>query len=280
VFSFLYSDPTGATDMPWVQMVINSSLMAANGCYIHYDRATNSVSLLNDDATVWQAFVTLDSDTTTENSHCKVNSATSSATTYGNNLTVNLDLSFEPAFNGAKQIFMQTQDLGNLDTGWQQRGTWTVEEAPPPPVPGAPSAVSVTPASGAGANQLFSFLYSDPTGATDLPWAQMVINSSLNASNACYVHYDRTYNAVFLLNDDTTAWLGPADLGSATTFENSQCKLNAATSSASSVGNNLTVNLDLTFKPAFAGSKSIYMQTQDTGNHATGWQLRGTWTVP
>ena len=275
LFNFLYSDPNGATDLPWAQVVINGSLNAVDGCYIHYDRSTNGISLLNDAATVWQPFVSLGSGATTENSQCKVNGATSSASSVGTNLTLNLDLIRKPAFGGLKQIYMQTQDTGNLATGWQQRGTWTIVGPP-----GPPTAVSVTPSSGTGASQVFSFLYSDPAGATDLPWAQMVINGSLNAANGCYVHYDRTYNAVFLLNDDATVWLGSVDLGTATTLENSQCQLNAATSAASSVGSNLTVNLDLTFKPAFSGPKSVYMQTQDTGGTATGWQLRGTWTVP
>ena len=41
----------------------------------------------------------------------------------------------------------------------------------------------------------------------------------------------------------------------------------------------MTVNLALTFKAPFAGAKNIYMQTQDTGGLATGWQQRGAWTA-
>jgi hypothetical protein len=46
------------------------------------------------------------------------------------------------------------------------------------------------------------------------------------------------------------------------------------------LGANLTVNLALSFKPAFAGAKTVYMQTQDAAGWATGWQARGSWTVP
>jgi hypothetical protein len=40
----------------------------------------------------------------------------------------------------------------------------------------------------------------------------------------------------------------------------------------------LTVTLALSFQPAFAGAKNIYMDTYDTVD--SGWQILGTWTVP
>ena len=118
-----------------------------------------------------------------------------------------------------------------------------------------PAAVSVTPSSGSGSTQTFSFLYSDPNGFGDLPWAQMIFNATLSGASACYTHYDRASNAVLLLNDGATAWLGPVTLGTASSVQNSQCTVNAQTSSGSGVGNNLTVTLALTFKPAFVGDE-------------------------
>ena len=142
-----------------------------------------------------------------------------------------------------------------------------------------PLAVSVTPSSGSGSTQTFSFLYSDPNGFGDLPWVEMVFNVSLSAANSCYTHYDRPSNKVWLLNDATTVWLGPVTLGIAGTVENSQCIVTAGGSSSSKVGTNLTVNLALTFKPAFAGAKNVYLRTRDAGGLASSWQLRGTWTT-
>jgi hypothetical protein len=168
---------------------------------------------------------------------------------------------------------MQAMDNGGQAAPWQQRGTWT------PFSNQTPLAVSVTPSTGTGSSQTFAFLYSDPNGAPDLAWTQIIVNSSLSGSGACYAHYDRASNAVLLLNDAANAWLGPVTLGTANTLQNSRCSLNAMSSSAAGVGNNLTVNLVLTFTPAFAGVKNVYMQAQDNGGLATGWQLRGTWTA-
>ena len=363
-FAFLYSDPNGFADLPWAQMFFHSSLSSpVNACYVHYDRPSNGVWLLNDGGTTWLGPVTLGIAGTLENSQCIVTAGGSSSSKVGTNLTVNLALTFKPAFAGAKNIYMQTQDAGGLVTGWQQRGTWTIGSGPAAltittvsPLPGgnqdvfysqtleatggttpytwsvgaglppglslsssgvlsgtpstigtynfsvqvsgggtatkpfsltiggptsvAPTAVSVTPSSGSGSSQTFAFLYSDPNGFADLPWAQMVFHVNLNSPvNSCYAHYNRPANLVWLLNDGGTTWLGPVGLGIGGTVENSQCIVNAGDSSSSGVGTDLTVNLALTFKPAFAGAKNIYMQTQDEDGLATGWQQRGTWTV-
>jgi hypothetical protein len=46
-------------------------------------------------------------------------------TSSGNNLTLNLALSFNAGFAGAKNIYMEVQNA-TLDSGWAQRGAWTV----------------------------------------------------------------------------------------------------------------------------------------------------------
>jgi len=92
------------------------------------------------------------------------------------------------------------------------------------------------------------------------------------------VYYDKVSNAVYLLNDPGAAWLS-ATLGATGTLQNSSCSINLATSSMSVSGNTLNVTLAITFTPAFTGPKNIYMY----GANATlnsGWQTRGTWTVP
>src|SRR5207247_10252404 len=117
-----------------------------------------------------------------------------------------------------------------------------------------PTAVSVTP-SGSGSSQTFSFVFSDPNGFTDLSTNYLGFNSTFTFAGGCFAYYDRGANAVWLLNDAANGWLGPVSHGAATGLQNSQCTLNAVGSSASGLGNNLTVNVALTFKAAFAGAK-------------------------
>jgi hypothetical protein len=95
------------------------------------------------------------------------------------------------------------------------------------------------------------------------------------------VEYYRAANKLYLKNDDGSAFLGPVTPGVAGTLSNSQCTLNAGSSSVSGSGNTLTLNLDFSFQPAFAGTQGIYMYAIDqSGLTSPGRQSVGTWVVP
>ena len=215
---------------------------------------------------------------TLSNSQCSVNAGSSSFSASGNNLTINIALSFQGGFAGAKTNYMFAADAGGLHTGWQARGAWTVLAAGG--VNQAPVAVGVTPSAGTGSMQTFSFSFSDPNGYTDLPAAQLLIGAALTPSGSCYLYYSRPSNALYLSNDAGSAWLAPITLGGSATVENSQCAISAAASSSTGVAENLTINVAATFKPGFAGNKNLFMYAGDVGGLATGWQHRATWTVP
>ncbi|MEK7996618.1 MAG: hypothetical protein AAB403_22680, partial [Planctomycetota bacterium] len=143
-----------------------------------------------------------------------------------------------------------------------------------------PAVVSVTPSSGAGASQTFSFVYSDADGYADLTGAAVLINAGLSARNACYFSFNRAAKVLGLARDVETDW-DTMVLGSSGTLQNSQCILDGGASSVSASGNNLTLNLALTFKPAFAGAKNIYTYAADTAGTIShsGWLQVGSWTA-
>lgn len=267
-FSFVYSDPRGYAAISSASIVINGSLYVVNSCYVYYLRASNAVYLANDAGTAWLGPVSPGQSGSVQNSQCSVAGTGSSAVGTGNQLTLTLAVSFLPGFTGSKSTYMEVYD--GSDSGWQSRGSWTV--------PSLLSAVSVTPASGTGASQTFSFLYSDPKGYSAISSASIIVNSSLYVVNACYLYYVPSSNVVYLANDAGTAWLGPVTLGQAGTVQNSQCTVSGTGSSATGTSSNLTINLSLTFQPAFSGSKNLYLEANDGTD--SGWQARGTWTVP
>ncbi len=273
-FSFAYTDSSGVGDISWLQMHFQTQLVAAGACYLQYTRASNSIVLINDAGTAALGPVTLGSSGTLHNSQCTVNGAGSSASASGNNLVVNLALTFAGSFAGTKNVSMGAINNTNVFSGWQTMGSWTVA------TPSQPAAnVSVSPASGSGVSQVFSFSYTDPASASDIGWAQMHFQTQLVASGACYLQYTRATNSIVLINDAGTAALGPVTLGASGSLNNSQCALNAAGSSVSTSGNNLTVNLALSFQPAFAGSKNVSMGVSNNANVFSGWQQMGSWTV-
>jgi hypothetical protein len=158
----------------------------------------------------------------------------------------------------------------NVSSGWQVMGNWTVS--------GPPATVSVTPASGTGTAQVFTFVYSDPVGFADISYVDVLFQSGLFGQNACYVVYLRAANSINLFNDAATAYAGSATLGAAAMLTNSQCTLNSGASSISVSGNNLTLALALTFNPGFNGAKNIYMVAGNNSGLSSGWQTKGVWT--
>jgi hypothetical protein len=274
-FGLQYSDTAGASDLTqaWVWFNATFASSAANSCLLYYVRATNTLNLIDDGGTGWLA-ATLGSGTL-QNSSCAVALGSSTAPTSGNTLTLNLAITFKAAFVGAKNIYMYVTN-GTQNSGWQTRGTWTVPAGSTPVV----TADLVTPNSGSGTTQTLALAYSDAAGASDLTqvWAWINATFSSTAANSCMVHYVRATNTLNLINDAGTAWLS-LPLGGGGTLENSSCAIALGSTSTALAGNTLTLNLALTFKPAFAGKKYVFMYATN-GSQNSGWQTRGTWTVP
>ena len=275
-FALQYSDTSGAASLQQVWVYFNSTLAnpASNACLLYYSAASNQINLLGDNGTAWQA-ATLGSATTLQNSQCSINAATATVASSGNALTWNVPMTFKPAYAGAKNTYLRAIDISGTSSGWQQLGSWTVASAA-----GTPAVVSVTPSSGSGASQTFALQYSDTAGAGSLQQVWVYFNSTLAnpASNACLLYYSAVTNQINLLGDNGTAWQA-VTLGSAATLQNSQCSINAATSTVASSGNSLTWNAAMTFKPAYAGAKNTYLMALDGSGTTSGWQQLGSWTA-
>jgi hypothetical protein len=169
---------------------------------------------------------------------------------------------------------MYADSTSGVSSGWQTRGSFTVGGG------AAVTADSITPNAGSGLTQTFAAQYSDTLGATDLVTTWLWFNATFasSAANSCLLYYDRAANTLFLINNAGTGWLS-APLG-AGTLENGSCAISPASSSAVPSGTALTLNVAVTFKPAFSGSKNIYMYAAGASAGNSGWQTRGTWTVP
>jgi len=269
-FALAYGDTAGATDLQqtWVWFNPTFASSSANSCLVYYDRGTNLLNLLDDAGAMWLS-APLGSGTL-QNSQCAIALASSTAVPSGNTLTLTLAVTFAPKFVGTQTIFMYATN-GTQMSGWQTRGTWMV--------PAIITADSVTPNAGTGATQTFALAYGDTAGATDLHQTWVWFNPTFGSSsaNSCLVYYDRGTNLLYLVNDAGTAWLS-APLGSGT-LQNSQCAIALAGSTAVPSGNTLTLTLAFTFTSAFAGAQNVYMFATN-GTQSSGWQPRGTWTVP
>lgn len=92
-------------------------------------------------------------------------------------------------------------------------------------------------------------------------------------------YHERATNRIYLINDQGTAWTSQL-LASGGTLQNNSCSIALGSSSVSISGQVLTLNLAITFKSPFRGSKNILMFANAIGELSSGWQSRGTWIVP
>jgi len=273
-FAYVISDGDGATDIVSASFLINSSTSWPNGCALLFSRSRNEISLLSDSGTTYSGPIALGSAGTLSNSQCSVNAAGSSSSLSGNNLTVSLALTFSAAFGGSKVQYAQASDALGATSGLYFLGTWVVPAAQVPPV-----ARSVSPSSGTGGGQIFTYALSDANGPTDIASIQVLINGGLSGTNGCWLYIVNSSGQVWLRDDSNTSWIGPVTMGSTGTLTNSQCTLRALNSYALYSGNDLYVNVELTFKASFAGLKTHFLYGVDATGGNTGWRALGTYSV-
>ncbi|HWQ57284.1 MAG TPA: SBBP repeat-containing protein [Bryobacteraceae bacterium] len=272
-FSAAFSDPDA--DLAWVLILVAPLPDSRNACYVAYNRPSNRVYLWDDTGANLLGGVQPGASGTIENSQCGVDLATSSVTISGNTLTFNAALRFKASFAGAQYTYSYGLDQSGLNSGLQQRGTWTVPSTAQPP-----AAVSVSPASGSGLSQTFSASFSDPHGYADITWAAILVSPVLDGTHACYVAYERPNNRLYLWNDSGTALLGAYTPGTPVIIENAQCRVDVGTSAVQSSGSTLVLNVALAFKSGFAGSKQVYLYALNRSGLNSGLQALGTWVVP
>jgi hypothetical protein len=238
---------------------------------VEYNHAANTFRLQDDAGSGWLGPITLGSTASLSNSQCTItgNGASTSAT--GNNLAITIPTSFAFAFSGAKTVFGFAFDNANVGSGWITTGSWSV------PSSGPPAVLSAVPASGSGFSQTFTLTVADGSGFGNISYAYLLVNSSLSAVGGCFVEVNRAANTFRLQNDTGTGWLGPTSIGTGTALVNSQCTVSAAGASTSSSGNNLTVNIPVTFTAGFAGLKSVFGYAQDNSLNGSGWVTTGSW---
>lgn len=160
--------------------------------------------------------------------------------------------------------------------------TTTTPTPAPTPMPGpvtTAAAVSVSPSSGIGAGRTFTFAYADSDSTSHMATTEVVIVSGNDATAVNGCSFYGTASQLWLRNDAQTGLIGPATFGSADTLSNAACTLTAAASAISSTTNTVTMTVRVTFKAAFAGTKTVFMRATDRTSISSPWTAKGTWTV-
>jgi len=141
-FSLTATEPSGGGNVHWLQFLMNTTLNGVGACYVHYDVASNEIYLRDDTDPSWAGSKQLGVAGSLSNTQCIVDTGASSfAAPGGTTVTLNLAITFQAAFAGAKTVYALV-DSGNWNSGWDGVGSWTVL-VPPGTLPSGWTGVSI-----------------------------------------------------------------------------------------------------------------------------------------
>jgi hypothetical protein len=149
------------------------------------------------------------------------------------------------------------------------------------PKPG-PYIVGGGPAAGSGSSTTYSITAGHTSGIGALSMIHLLISSQIVGGAPCQIVFFPASNNAVLINSDGSA-LVPGDITAGTntgTLSNGRCTVSGAGMTRSNSGNDVTINLPVSFNPAaFGGAKSVYANVFDNSGLLTHWQQFGSWTV-
>ena len=274
-----FSHPAGAEYLGVVNVLINRALDGARACYLAYSRPYDMLFLVPDGGTAEGLIgpLTPGGPGSISNGQCTVSGAGTSAVSSGNSLTLTLAVSYAAAFRGNRVIYAAAQSISNISSGWQTMGAALIPEA----APSFPRPQSLAPATVSTASQVLAATFQDATNANNLQTVWLLMNSALDAGQSCYVAYFVPANLLFLYPDNGDGSQATViDLSGTNTIENSYCRISAQGSSAVKSGNQLTLTLNYTVKPAFAGPRALWGAVQTLSLQTSPWTVLGAWLAP
>jgi hypothetical protein len=271
-------DPNGYTDIRRLYFLVNTDTsIPAGTCHGFHDQAANALYLYNDSLTALMGPLALGTAGTLQNSQCTIHGSTSRiASASGTVLTFQLGISLLGAYSTSqKNYYFWAKDAANQDTGWVLGGSWfaNVPSQPPVVLPG-------TPVNPTGSPQVFEFKGRDPNGYTNIFRLYFVVNNIPGVSvNGCHGFYDQLSNALYLYNDSLTGLIGPVVPGTQSVLQNSQCRIDGASSSIPfAAGTDLTVRVGISLLGSFgASNQNVYVWVKDQQNQDTGWWQVAVW---
>lgn len=132
-FIATYFDLDGWTNIMDAYLLINTSSSNKKNCfYGYYSQNTNKLYLRSDNDRQWLGGYSPGSSNIIENSYARLNCSQTTVTGNGNTLAVTWAVTFKQSFMGAKNSYLYVKDDSGSNSGWKQKGTWTIISYNPP----------------------------------------------------------------------------------------------------------------------------------------------------
>lgn len=268
-FTYKFSSARGFANLSTVQGMFSTvSSSTAQSCAVLYTQAANTVSLADNAGTGIAGTLTLPTSATVNNGQCTISGTGLTVSGSLNQLTLNVPITFSGSFTGLQNNYGRALSVDALDSGWIAVGSWTPSASAPPPA--APTVDSVSPTSGTGLTQTFTYKFSDGRGYSNFTYAKMLLNTTQTTVGGCSVKYIAP-STIALYTDDASGYVSTFTLPSSATISNSQCTVSGTGLTVTGSGNQLTMVVPITFSASFTGSKNQYGYAFNNDSLASGW---------
>jgi hypothetical protein len=279
-FEWSFYDNDGVDDLRIANVLINRALDGAQACYLAYDRPNRTLFLVNDAGDNLTAGL-LGAAGTLSNSQCVIHLATSQVSDiqFGFGFTLRLDIEFRPAFAGNKIIYSAARDRAGLNSGWITGGTYGVRTpGSANPMPISLTLTRVPLISRWEARVVFR----NTGGGGGITSTQLLLNTSLNGANACYIGFDHVANVAYLVNDDGTGLIPtPIVPGGNGSVSHSLCVVEGGAGTSRVVeGDQVILTFRLNFLSNFRGQMVGFAGAQNSSGANSGWQSLLSFSMP
>ncbi|MEZ5402607.1 MAG: BACON domain-containing carbohydrate-binding protein [Bryobacteraceae bacterium] len=126
VFQFVARDETGASNIQAVSVLINDTLDPKNACYFGYHRASNTILLVNDEATGYMNPLALGSGGAIQNRQCRIEDTGPQPSAIDALLRLAVNVRFLPRFSGSRVVFSAVQSASGT-SAWRPVGFYRVQ---------------------------------------------------------------------------------------------------------------------------------------------------------
>jgi len=280
--SFRFADPDGVANLAVLNILINTALDGPEACHFAYDIQASLLYLVARDG-IGASTSPIGVPGVLFNGNCRIDIGAVQFTREVHSVTLTVAYQVEPTYRVGRAIYGAARDRQGNNSGWQLIGHHSLSGGfplnpanfiPSPPSPNNPLSISYDDANSTTGNPR----------STNIKFAQVLIQSTLDAHRACYIGFDHGKNLLYLIDDEGTRLLPSAIRlngapGGVALVENSQCRVSALGSSFTDIGSRLNLTLNITYKPAFSGPRLIYGGAQ-TPTANSGWQMLGFLSIP
>jgi hypothetical protein len=117
----------------------------------------------------------------------------------------------------------------------------------------------------------YTFHFSNANG--NLGVENILINTTLDGHHACWLTYTRPTDMLYLMNDAGDALMPGKSMTSGGELSNRQCMVRWGDSAFAATRNDLTLTLEIDFRPGFGQKLVFYVAARDLSEkNGTGWQ--------